>query len=510
MLLKLFSALLILLLMLAVIALLTHQKLPDNSRRSPSQSQAPQDDSPLVQHLQAQLAQHPQQSGIYPLRGGRDAFLARLALAENAKHTLDVQYYIWHDDISGRLLMQHLYRAAERGVRVRLLLDDNNTGGMDALLAALNAHPNIQVRLFNPFMQRGLRPLGYLSDFFRLNRRMHNKSFTADGIATIVGGRNIGDEYFGAGSGVMFADLDVLAAGPAAHDVSADFDRYWQSESVYPAENIIQTAPAAFSTAVSDDAETQNYVRDLAQSAFAQQLASGSLPLLWAKAQLFSDDPAKGLGKAKIADTVQAQIAPAMAAAQNELVIVSPYFVPTRHGKKLLGGMAQSGRKVTVLTNALSATDVAAVHAGYAKYRRPLLQDGVELLELKPDATVTVHEHGGLIRGSSGASLHAKTFAVDGRQLFIGSFNMDPRSAQLNTEMGLMLDSPELAAELSHALKQNMAAHSYRVSLNADNTLQWQTEENGQTRTFASEPQSSAFKRFAVWFCSLLPIEWLL
>lgn len=443
------------------------------------------------------------------MRGGRDAFLARLALTESAQNTLDVQYYIWHDDISGRLLLQSLYKAAERGVRVRLLLDDNNTGGMDELLAAVNAHKNIEVRLFNPFMQRGFRPVAYLSDFSRLNRRMHNKSLTADGMVTVVGGRNVGDEYFGAGTGVMFADLDVAAVGKAAQDVEQDFDRYWASDSAYPAEAIISAEPAAFDTAPSADAETQNYLRALAQSEFAQQLQAGKLSMEWSKATLVSDDPAKGLGKALPGNTVLAHIGPVMGAVEKELLIVSPYFVPTQKGADLLGGIAQNGKNVTVLTNALSATDVAPVHAGYAKYRKDLLRAGVRLFELKPDATVTAETHGGLT-GSSGASLHAKTFAVDGKTLFVGSFNMDPRSAELNTELGFLIDSPALASQLSDGLKQHQANHTYTVALTPKGDLQWQTQQNGHATAFDIEPESGLFKRLAVWFCGLLPIEWLL
>lgn len=495
--------------LLLATALITRKPLPDNRNRSPSHSLPADPQTLLGAHFLPQVQAHPGLSGIYPLREGRDAFLARVALAEAAQRSLDVQYYIWHDDVSGRLLLQSLYRAAERGVRVRLLLDDNNTGGMDGLLAALDAHANIEVRLFNPFMQRSFRPLGYLSDFFRLNRRMHNKSFTADGLVTIIGGRNVGDEYFGAGSGVMFADLDVTAIGPAAQAVGKDFDRYWVSESSYPAASILQKAPLAFDPAPAQNAETQGYLAALAQSPFAHQLKTGDLPLEWAKATLVSDDPAKGLGRALPENTVLAHIGPVMGAAQRDLLIVSPYFVPTEKGTELLAGIARSGRRVSILTNALSATDVAAVHAGYAKYRKPLLHAGIQLFEMKPDATIVTNQHGGLT-GSSGASLHAKTFAVDGKTLFVGSFNMDPRSADLNTELGLLIESPVLAAALTKGLAQHQAEHTYQVALTPKGDLQWQSLENGQAAAYDSEPKSSLLKRFSVWVCALLPIEWLL
>lgn len=506
---KVLIALVILIALVFALAFFSHKNLPDNSQRVASQSLPVNPEGVFARFLQPQAAAHPGESGIYPLREGRDAFLARVALAQTAQYSLDVQYYIWHDDIAGRLLLQSLYQAAERGVRVRLLLDDNNTKGMDGLLAAFNAHPRIEVRLFNPFMQRKHRILGYLSDFSRLNRRMHNKSFTADGVITIVGGRNVGDEYFDVGSGVMFADLDVAAVGQAAQDVGRDFDRYWAAESTYPAENILAASTAGFDATPSADAETQGYLQALAGSEFARQLRSGSLALRWGKTTLVSDDPAKGLGKALPENTVLAHIGPVMGAAERELLIVSPYFVPTQKGTDLLGGIAQSGKNVTVLTNSLAATDVAAVHAGYAKYRPALLQAGVKLHELKPDATVRMENTPGL-GGSSGASLHAKTFTVDGKTLFVGSFNMDPRSAALNTEMGLLIDSPPLAAELANGLAQHQAAHTYAVTLADGGKLQWQTQENGQSASYDAEPQSGMFKRFSVWLCALLPIEWML
>lgn len=510
--LKLLLALVLLLALLALIGVLTHRKLPDNSQRTAAPGKHPASanpQGPLAEHLLPQIAANQGLTGILPLAGGHEAFLARLALSEAARHTLDVQYYIWHGDISGRLLLQSIYKAAERGVHVRLLLDDNNTKGKDGLLAALNAHPNIQVRLFNPFMQRRFRLLGYLSDFFRLNRRMHNKSFTADGLATILGGRNIGDEYFDVGSGVMFADLDILATGAIAQEVVTDFERYWTSESAYPAERIISSAPEPFSAEPAQSEGTQTYLQELREFALASQLKNGQLPLQWVSARLVSDDPAKGLGKAPLRHTILADIGPLIESAEHEVFIISPYFVPTKSGCALLAKMARSGKKVTILTNSLAATDVAPVHAGYAKYRRKLLKAGAHIYELKPETTVHTKNHGG-ITGSSGASLHAKTFTVDRRHLFIGSFNMDPRSAMLNTEMGLIIDCPALAAQLAEGVKAGYAANSYAVTLNPQKRLHWQTEERGENRQFDNEPQSTMMQRCVVSICSFLPIEWLL
>ena len=497
---------------LTATALITHKNLPGTHDYELSTHLPPDPASPLAQAIFPQNEAHPGLSGVYLLQDGVDAFVARLSLAEAAQKTLDVQYYIWHNDISGHLLFQSMLKAAERGVRVRLLLDDNNTQGLDPLLLALTQHPNIEVRLFNPFMQRNFRPVAYLSDFSRLNRRMHNKSFTADGVVSIVGGRNIGDEYFGAGDGVMFADLDVAATGPVVAAIQTDFDRYWRSESTYAAERILapnNTAAAALNTDASPDAATQGYLKRLRESDFAAQLLQNTITLTWAPATLFSDDPAKGLGKALPDNTVIAHITPLMDSAQHELMIVSPYFVPTRKGTDMLSAIAQRGVNVAVLTNSLAATDVGVVHAGYAKYRRDLLANGVRLFELKPEATITDAEKGA-IGGSSGASLHAKTFTVDGRYVFVGSFNMEPRSATLNTEMGLVFDHPQLAQHISQNLHQHVAEHTYAVMLDKHDKLQWRTQENGRQLTLDTEPQSGPIQRIGLWMMSKLPIEHLL
>lgn len=499
-------ALFALLMFLIILAGTSYQSLPTWTPPTPNITN--NQDSLLGKHFLPQIAMHPTLSGIYPLRDGQEAFLARISLVEVASHRLDVQYYIWHDDVVGRLLLQRLYVAAKRGVKVRLLLDDNNTKGMDGLLSAFDAHPNIEVRLFNPFMQRRYRPLGYLSDFFRLNRRMHNKSLTADGVATIVGGRNIGDEYFDAGGGVMFADLDVLAVGHAASEVTQDFERYWHSQSTYAAGDILPKGQPTFDTTPSTDIATTRYLHALSQSPFAHYLKKGSIPLEWVKTTLISDDPAKGLGKAHHNDTVLAHISPIIASTQKELLIVSPYFVPTQAGTTALSQLAQNNKNVIILTNSLAATDVAPVHAGYAKYRKDLLQAGVQLFELKPDATVLVKNHSSILK-SSGASLHAKTFAVDEQKLFVGSFNMDPRSAALNTEMGLIINSPNLAQNLTRQFKTHQATTTYQVSLSNDN-LQWHTQSDNQTLTYDTEPDSSLLQDFVIWLCTKLPIEWLL
>ncbi|MDO4682028.1 MAG: phospholipase D family protein [Lautropia sp.] len=507
---KLLKLLVLLVATLLVLGRLTQRDLPTREASLAGRHLSDTTDTLLGRSLGPQVARHQGLSGIHPLPDGHDAFAARALLAEVAERSIDAQYYIWHDDISGRLLLQRLRAAADRGVRVRLLLDDNNTKGMDAVLQGMDIHPNIEVRLFNPFMQRQMRPLGYLSDFSRLNRRMHNKSFTVDNQATVVGGRNVGDEYFGAGVGVLFADLDVIAVGPVVEEVSSDFDRYWNSASTYRLQDVLTDAvpPEDIGTVASKDPATQQYLKVLSESSLVQNLASRQLDFQWVGTQLVSDDPAKGLGQARATETLLGRLNQVMHEATRQLVIVSPYFVPTQHGTERLQALARRGIEVVVLTNALSATDVAVVHAGYARYRRPLLEAGVRIFELKRHATIVADKGQGGITGSSGASLHAKTFQVDGKQLFVGSFNMDPRSAALNTEMGLLMNSPELAAQLQQALGK-ASSHTYEVSLH-QGRLRWITIENGQEQVYDTEPHTSWLQRISVRVMGWLPIEWLL
>ncbi|WP_454675195.1 phospholipase D family protein [Achromobacter pestifer] len=493
--------------------------LPPLDKRSESQALTPEQSAttPLGRGIAPLAAAHPGKSGIHPLANAYDAFAARMMLARAAERSLDVQYYIWHDDMTGTMLLEALHEAAERGVRVRLLLDDNGTSGMDKLLAALNEHPNIEVRLYNPFVLRWPKPLGYVTDFKRLNRRMHNKSFTADNQATIIGGRNIGDEYFGAANGVLFTDLDVLAIGAAVNDVSKDFDRYWASESAYPVDRLLKQAEPGALNALEQRAleverspEAAAYANAVKQLPFIRQLLQSELSLEWAETRMVSDDPRKTLGTAPPEAMLPHQLHEIIGTPKTDLELVSPYFVPTEVGTQAFAKMAQSGVKVQVLTNALEATDVAVVHSGYAKRRKALLASGVELFEMKRMSSEVERNKSMGPFGSSGSSLHAKTFAVDGQRIFVGSFNFDPRSATLNTELGFVIESPTLAGHIADAFKQEVPKGAYRVCLDDKGNLYWLEQRNGETIRHDTEPGTTAWKRFSVWFVSLLPLEPLL
>ncbi|MDR5902006.1 phospholipase D family protein [Halomonas icarae] len=473
----------------------------------------------LGELVRDRVDQHPERSGIYPLSDAHEAFAARVLLAEAAEQTLDLQYYIWHNDTSGGLLFDAVRRAADRGVRVRLLLDDNNTVGLDDTLAALDAHPGIEVRLFNPFVVRSPRSIGYVTDFFRANRRMHNKTFTIDNQITIIGGRNVGDEYFGATRGVLFSDLDVMAIGPVVQDVSDDFDRYWHSESSYPASRLLASAGREGLAQMAAEAEqarrlprSQSYLAALEASDLVSGLVRGDLAFEWASTWMVSDDPSKGLGQAEEEQLLTGRLGELLSAPTRQFDLVSPYFVPMKEGTEWLAGLAAQGVQVRVLTNSLEATDVTAVHAGYAKRRRDLLEAGVELFELKRSGVMDVITHSSPFGrfGSSGSSLHAKTFAVDKEWAFVGSFNFDPRSARLNTEIGFLIESPMLATAMDDAFDNRVAGQSYRVKLADDGHLVWheQTQQGGVIHR--TEPNTGPLRRAAVKVMSWLPIEWLL
>ncbi len=501
--------------------LLTGCALPQMPDRPASRAlePTPAAQTSLGQAIAPQLLQHPGQSGIHPLSDPLAAFAARMLLARTAERTLDVQYYIWRGDQTGTLLLQALVAAADRGVRVRLLLDDGGTSGLDGLLAALALHPRIEVRLFNPFVVRKPKSLGYLTDFGRANRRMHNKSFTADNQAAIVGGRNVGDEYFGATDGVLFSDLDVLVVGTVVPEVSQDFDRYWASPSAYPVQAIVPAVGAAELQALGTEAThiaqsdaAKAYMQAVRDTPFIQQLLQQQLPMEWARTTLVSDDPLKGLGQAKRAGLLVKQVHDVIGTPQRSVALVSPYFVPTAAGVQSLAALRQNGIRVRVMTNAYEATDVPLVHAGYAQHRKALLQHGVELYEMQRMAQPSRHARLNPL-GSSGSSLHAKTFAVDGARAFVGSFNFDPRSALLNTELGVVIDSPLLARQIEQAFDAQIPGQSYRVQLSDSGELQWQSGQEGTDTpptVYPVEPGSSWLSRWGMRALALLPIEWLL
>ncbi len=492
--------------------------LPDNLPKTTSQVIPDGAATALGRAVATDLDGHPGRSGFHPLGSGIDAFVARVALVDAAERSLDIQYYIWHADETGVILMQRILAAADRGVRVRLLLDDLDTAGKSLAIERLDSHPNIEIRLFNPFVHRDARAVDFVTDLSRVNRRMHNKSLTADNQATIVGGRNVGNEYFEAEGETVFADMDVLCVGPIVASVSSAFDEYWNSDWAVPAAWFTGGEPASGERdqlrdrlkAYVEAQKESAYAKALREAPLTQAVRQGELRFAWGEAVLVYDAPEK-MESSEISDVTH--VGPRLHAiidqAQQELIVISPYFVPGWPVVDYFGQLVSRGVRVRILTNALAASDVSIVHAGYMRYRKRLLEHGVELYEFKPDPRQQQRESVAGHSGSSGSSLHAKVFGIDREQLFVGSFNLDPRSVSLNTEMGVWFKSEPLGKLLGEGFDREMEQVAYRLVLQ-DGELRWHSRENGQDVIYDHEPETGWWRRFSTWMLSLVVVEaWL-
>jgi len=459
-------------------------------------------------------AARPGESAFRLLSDGPEAFALRAMSAQLAERSLDVQTYIWHDDLTGSFLGWLILDAADRGVQVRLLVDDMDARRKNYAFAALAAHPKIHVRMFNPFASReGVLAMAFeaLGSFHRINRRMHNKTWIADNRLAIAGGRNLGNEYFGASEEGNFVDLDFAMVGPVVRDASASFDAYWNSPLAYPMSELAPDDVSAERLAELRarlgewvaPARGSPYARELREDDVVQRLVSGDWPMTWADSYRFvADDPRKAEGAFEGGEgsAVIAALLPEMRASREALTVISPYFVPGGAGTDLLVGIGQGGSEVRILTNSLAANDVAAVHGGYSRHREDLLQGGVALWELKP---LRDGSAGLSLVGSSGASLHTKAMAVDGEKLFVGSYNLDPRSTTLNCEQGVLVKSATLALELEALFaEQASGAHAWQVALE-DGALVWRDGEREETR----DPDATLGRRFQAWLARLLRID---
>lgn len=470
------------------------------------------------------------QSGFYLLSDNADAFVARFTLANSAKKTLDIQYYIMHNDASGQYLAYALLSAADRGVHVRILVDDINLSGRDNQLKMLSQHKNIEIRIFNPLANRDwLRNLELIINLEHAGRRMHNKTFVVDGKIAIIGGRNIGDEYFDARHSLNFVDLDLLCTGAIVNSIKNSFDSYWNCYWATAIEELNTTS--VFKKQLKNirrklkdkwhRAKNTAYFHSLQQAELTKNIVNETVPYTWATAELFYDQPDK-LSKNASDKTVHfgPQIFPYFQNAREQLLIASPYFVPGDEGTQWLAEKRTQGVEIKILTNSLAATDVAAVHAGYKKYRQQLLAADLDLFELKPTAHKKKSTAKKIMQGSSTASLHAKYMVVDQQFVFIGSANIDPRSKALNTEIGIMIKSKELALQTSELFQRTSSfENSYQVTIsssankndkNSDKDLIWLTEEDDHIVQYTEEPNAGVIKKLVVFIMSLLPIESLL
>ncbi|RYF70438.1 MAG: phospholipase D family protein, partial [Comamonadaceae bacterium] len=437
---------------------------------------------------------------------------ARIEMARRAQRSLDVQYYVIENDGAGGLLLRTLKEAALRGVRVRLLVDDLYTARTDQLLLALAATPNIEVRLFNPFCcardQLAGRFIASAFDIYRLNHRMHNKLFIADGVMSVVGGRNIADEYFLLNSAQNFVDMDAMVVGKVVPQLADIFDTYWNSEEVYPIASIVR--PHSGRAAMTEEFDERVGMSGpppkvllpptdvLGYGPIGEELDAGRMGLLWGPANAVADPPAKlryMTADEALATSVTMRFWTQLLTAENDVLLTSPYLVPGERGMEAFESLRKRDVKVTLLTNSLAANDEPLVHSGYARYRQRLLAAGIDLYELSP-ARTTKNLRLGMF-GKSLGRLHAKTAVVDKRKLFIGSVNLDPRSATQNTELGIVVDSPQLARELLRIINISKVESAYRLRLLANqSTIEWLTTDDDKEMVLTSEPESTWFQRF--------------
>jgi len=444
--------------------------------------------------------------GVYRLNLGSDALGIRLGLIDRAERTIDIQSYLIRDDVSGNLVGLHLAAAADRGVRVRLLMDDALTHAIDAGLLSLDAHDNIEVRVFNPFPRRRSRLISFIANFNILNRRMHNKSFTVDNQVTIVGGRNLADEYFQSGGKAEFMDEDLLAIGGVVDDVSDGFDEYWNSQEAIPINAFNAMVP--YSTLEDSKEEGKRYIEQHRDSQFlksvddqlARELAEAKLALIPADAYVVMDYPDKIRKLLKRPGSMTSAFLQQMVSrAKHELVIISPYFIPEKQGVDFFGRLVGKGVRVVIISNSLASTNHSSVHAVYARYRKPLLERGVELYELRAQVESS--------QVATKLTLHSKVASVDREKVFVGSFNLDPRSLYLNTEMGMVVDSEELAGSMSSSILDSLPDMAYKLQLSDKGKLQWRLTTSSNDEIITTEPQTNWWRRFKTKLMSFLPIE---
>lgn len=496
-------------------------KLPDNFGNKTTFAITQPGETTLGKLWEGQFSDHPGESAFLPLDNGLDAFSARAILAYHAEKTIDAQYYLLHNDTVGALFIDMLYQAANRGVRVRLLLDDMDLEGRDFDLSVLDGHDNIEVRIFNPFGRNTGRIYQFLTGFGQQTRRSHNKSFTVDNIATIVGGRNIGNEYFVADPTLAFLDLDVLGLGPVAQEVSGSFDQYWNDPLSYPVRLLADKIPTteesdAIITDFNDFIDEQRdsiYLKNLKESNLVHSILGRNLRFIWGASAIVADAPDK-LRTSVDDDTyhLSKKLAPYLENIEKELLIISPYFIPGDAGVAYFRDLHERGVSVKVLTNSLSSTDVPIVHSGYAKYRRALLKIGVELYELNKNFNEDEQKNQKNSKFYlSKSSLHAKAFVIDGRHVFIGSLNLDPRSVIQNTEIGVIFEAKELAEDFSQSFDENMKKGAFKIGLrkgkDGHERMVWSGIVDGEDIELFAEPYTSFWERFSAGFLRLIPAE---
>lgn len=468
------------------------------------------EDTRLGRESAAWQQAYPGMPGFYPLLSGMDALGARLAMIGMAERTIDAQYFLMKSDMVGLIFIGKLLEAADRGVRVRFLLDDIFTSVDDQVLLLLDQHPNVELRLFNPISRRGLSWLNFVGDFQRANRRMHNKSLTVDNQVSIVGGRNIAEEYFELKAGEEFRDLDMLTFGSVAGEIGATFDRFWNHELSVPMEAFRSDKDNLDLEAAREELSMD--LREAMQSIYAKAVGSdllkalvdGRMPMFPAVAEVITDDPEKLLNKVSVDHQVLVtRMAEVVAKADSEVIVVTPYFIPGASGVEFWRGLAERGVRVVILTNSLASNNHIPVHAAYARYRHPIIRAGVELYEMRVDATEATRDNDD--DAFESVTLHAKAILVDRKYTFIGSLNLDPRSIDINTEMGVLVNSADMAERLAEPFLAGLPDMTYRVVENDNGSLRWHAMIDGTGVTEDSEPQAGYWRRFKAFLSRVLP-----
>jgi putative cardiolipin synthase len=460
------------------------------------------------------------QSGFFIFETGDESLNARIELIRSAEKTIDLQYYAISDDLTSNLLIEALIQAARRGIRIRLLIDDISIGPIHYNLSVFDHVKNIEIRVFNPITTRDqsvlVRIMAFIMNPHRATRRMHNKALIVDNQMAIIGGRNLGDEYFDAHSEFSFKDIDVLTAGPITQEISESFDEFWNGTYTFPLSSLYKPVirPDFYRRLRKKlrrnwEAEF-NVPKEEGESApsFKEALSARIGKLVWAPSELIVDKAKKIEGNGSKPGEPINYMRLLVDDAESEFIIVTPYFVPLDSGVAWLGGLRKRGMSVRILTNSLASTDVVAVHSGYRRYRKSILQQNAELYELKPIAGKPKQRPLGR-KTPSYASLHAKVYIVDKEHAIIGSFNFDPRSSRLNTEIGVVIHSPQISMQLYRMFEEAISPPSaYKVVLeDGMESLAWLTEEKGQSVRFEAEPRASLWRKIQTFFISLLPVE---
>jgi putative cardiolipin synthase len=499
-----------------ILVLTACASVPRDFEQVPSRSWQRPEQTPLGEFFQSYAPEDSSLSGMRLLANPREAFQARFGFASLAEKTLDLQYYLWKGDLTGQLLLYRTLDAADRGVQVRILIDDIYHSGRDADYMTLNTHPNLEIRVYNPMGSRGSGKMAnYVYHKGTLNHRMHNKIFLVDGAVAVLGGRNIGDDYFGVDATQNFRDIDALVIGPAAREAGEAFDLYWNSPAAVPIGVLVKKSP--------EDEALENLREQLRAYLDQEHVLSFTVPqeeheiratlkqlaeeLIWAETEIIVDPLERFEGGSKSAFVeLTDRLAEEM---EREIVIETAYLIPTQEGIDHVAELTEKGVRVRILTNSLRSNNHTTVHAHYKKYRKPMIEAGVELHELRPDPEALArHKEKEARAKGSRAGLHSKAFVVDRRLSMIGSYNMDPRSRIWNSEIGLLIDSEEFAEQVLEVMETDLdPANSYRVTVDEKGNLVWTAENDGEAVTWDKEPETSAWQRFKSRFLRWIPME---